>query len=182
MDSINHRFQQSRWSLVWAISCKRFPSREALLCAVLARAHTTYSSILVVRVSVTPTYWPSQVARSFSSISALSNDMNLYSVRVEWHSLLLWGDGSLPVSTSEAHCPASPNSCMSHCLIITPLEGVMIFNHIQMSTSDRLSDPSSSCQMAVGTPSGLRCHACSMDCISSGVSSLIVKNGGFFDL
>ena len=181
MDSINHHFRQSRRSLVRAISCKHFPSREALLWAILARACAAYSSILVVRVRVTPAYWPSQVARSFSSISTLSNDMNLYSVHVELCSSLLWGDGSLPASTSEAYWLASTNSCMSRCLIITPLEGVMIFNHIQMSTSDRLSDPSSSCQMAVGTPSGLCCHACSIDCMSSGVSSLILKHGGFFD-
>ena len=128
-----------------------------------------------------PTYLPSQMARSHSNISALSNDMNLYSVHVELRSLLLWGAGSLLASTSEAHWSASPNSCMSHCLIIMPLEGVMIFNHIQMSTSDRLSDPSSSCRMAVGTPSGLCCHACSINCISSGVSSLILNHGGFFD-
>ena len=121
------------------------------------------------------------MARSLSDISALSNDTNLYSVRVELCSLLLCGAGSLLASTSEAHWRASPNSCMSHCLIITPLEGVMIFNHIQMSTSDRLSDPSSSCQMAVGTPSGLCCHACSIDCILLGVFSLILKHGGFFD-
>ena len=140
-----------------------------------------YSSILAAWVRVTPAYLPSQMARSLSDISALSSDTNLYSVCVELHSLLLCGASSLLASTSEAHWLASPNSYMSRCLIITPLEGVMIFNHIQMSTSGRLSDPSSSCQMAVGTPSGLCCHACSMDCISSGVSSLIMKHGGFFD-
>ena len=91
-------------------------------------------------VRVTPAHLPSQMARSFSSISALSCDMNLYSVRVELRSSLLWGAGSLLVSTSEAHWPASLNSCMSCCLIITPLVGVMIFNHIQLSTTDRLSD------------------------------------------
>ena len=53
MDSINCRFWQSRWSLVWAVSCKHFPSREALLCTVLARARTTYSSILAAWVRVT---------------------------------------------------------------------------------------------------------------------------------
>ena len=147
----------------------------------MARAHTAFSSILAARVRVTPAYLPSHMARSLSDISTLSSDMNLYSVHMELRSLLLCGAGSLLASTSEAHWPASPNSCMSRCLIITPLERVMIFNHIQMSTSDRLSDPSSSCQMAVGTPSGLRFHACSMDCISSGVPSLIVKHGGFFD-
>ena len=52
MDSINCHFQQSRWSLVQAVSCKCFPSQEALLCAVLARAHTAYSSILAVQVRV----------------------------------------------------------------------------------------------------------------------------------
>ena len=31
MDSSNCHFQQSRWSLVQAILCKRFPSWEALL-------------------------------------------------------------------------------------------------------------------------------------------------------
>ena len=181
MDSINRHFRQLRWSLVRAVSCKHFPSREALLCAVLARARAAYSSILAAQVRFTPTYLPSQLARSFSDISTLSNDTNMYSVRVELHSLLLWGASSLLASTSEPHWPASPNSCMSCCLIIMPLEGVMSFNHIQMSTSDRLSDPSSSCRMAVGTPSGLHCHAYSIDCMSSGVSSLILKHRGFFD-
>ena len=60
VDLINHRFRQLRWSLVWAISCKRFPSREVLLWAILARAHATYSSILAVRVIFTPTYSNSQ--------------------------------------------------------------------------------------------------------------------------
>ena len=181
MDSINHHFQRSRWSWVQAVLCKHFPSQEVLLCAILARARAAYSSILAVQVRFTPAYLPSQMARSLSDISALSSDMNLYSVRIELCSLLLCGAGSLLASTSEAHWPASPNRCMSRCLIITPLEGVMIFNHIQMSTSYRLSDPSSSCQMAVGTPSGLCCHACSINCISLGVSSLIVKHRGFFN-
>ena len=168
MDSINCCFQWLRWSLVQAILCKRFPSREALLCAVLARACTTYSSILAVWVRVTPAHLPSQMARSFSGISALSCDMNLYSVCVELCSSLLLGVGSLLAFTSEAHWLASPNSCMSRCLIIMPLEGVMHFNHIQISTLDRLSDPSSSCQMAVGTPSGLCCHEYSINRMSSG--------------
>ena len=181
IDSINRCFQQSRQSLVQAVLCKCFPSQEVLLCAILARACTAYSSILAAWVRVTPAHLPSQMARSFSSISALSCDMNLYSVRVELHSLLPLGVGSLLASTSEAHWPASPNSCMSYCLIIMPLEGVMCFNHIQISTLDRLSDLSSSCQMAVGTPSGLCCHKYSIDCMSSGVSSLILKHVGFFD-
>ena len=181
VDSINHCFRQSRRSLVRAISCKCFPSREALLCAILARACAAYSSILAVWVRVTPAYLPSQMARSFSGISAVSCDMNLYSVCVEWHSLLLRGAGSLLASTSEAHWLASPNRCMSCCLIIMDLVGVTSFNHIQISTSDRLSDPSSSCQMAVGTPSGLCCHRNSINCMSLGVSSLISKHVGFFD-
>ena len=181
MDSINCHFRRSRWPLVRAISCKHFPSREALLCAVLARARAVYSSILAVRVIFTPAYLPSQMARSLSDISALSNDTNLYSVCVELCSLLLCGAGSLLASTSEAHWLASPNSCMSRCLIIMPLEGVMSFNHIHMSTSDRLSNLSSSCQMVVGTPSGLCCHRDSIDCMLSGVSSLILKHRGFFD-
>ena len=181
VDSINCHFQQSRWSLVWAVLCKHFPSQEALLCTILARAHTVYSSILAVWVRVTPTHLPSQRARSFSSMSTLSCDTNLYSVCVELCSLLLWGAGSLLASTSEAHWPASPNSCMSHCLIIMPLEGVMSFNHIQISTLDRLSDPSSSCWMVVGTPSGLCCHEDSINHMLSGVSSLILKHVGFFN-
>ena len=167
MDLINHCFWWLRRSLVWAISCKHFPSQEALLCAILARARATYSSILAAQVRFTPTYLPSQMARSFSDISALSNDMNLYSVHVELCSLLLWSANSLLALTSEAHWLASPNSWMSRCLITTPLEAVMSFNHIQMSTSDRLSDLSSSCQMVVGTPSGLRCHEDSIECTSS---------------
>ena len=154
VDSSNCHFWQLRRSLVQAISCKCFPSQEALLWAILARARTAYSSILAMWVRVTPAYLPSQVARSFSSISTASCDTNLYSVHVELRSLLLWGASSLLASTIEAHWPASPNSCMSRCLIIMPLVGVMNFNHIQMSTSDRLSDPSSSCRMVVGTPSG----------------------------
>ena len=103
VDSINHHFQRLRWSLVWAISCKCFPSQEALLCAVLARARAAYSSILATWVRVTPAHLPSQMARSFSSISALSCDINLYLVHVELHSLLLRGAGSLLALTSEAH-------------------------------------------------------------------------------
>ena len=147
----------------------------------LAKARTAYSSILAAWVRVTPAHLLSQMARSSSSISALSCDTNLYSVHVELCSLLLQGASSLLASTSEAHWPASPNICMSHCLIITPLEEVMSFNHIQIATSDRLSDPSSSCQMVVGTPSGLCCHEDSIDRMSWGVSSLILKHVGFFD-
>ena len=91
VDSINCHFQQSRQSLGWAILCKCFPSWEALLCTVLARAYAAYSSILAAWVRVTPAHLPSQMARSFSGISALSCDMNLYSVRVEFHSSLLQG-------------------------------------------------------------------------------------------
>ena len=181
LDSTNHCFQWSRWSLVWAISCRCFPSWEALLWAVLARAHATYSSSLAAQVRVTPACLPSQMARSFSSMSAEGCDPDLYSVWAELHSSLLLGASSLLMSTSEAHWLASLNSCMSCCLIITPLVGVMTFNHIHMSTSDRLSDPSSSCRMAVGTPSGLCCHKDSNARMSSGVSSQILKHNGFFD-
>ena len=180
LDSNNCRFQQLRQSLVQAISCKHFPSWEALLWVVLARACTAYSSTLAAWVRITPAYLPSQMARSFSGISAVSCDINLYSVHAELHSSLLRDASSLLALTSEAHWLASSNSCMSHCLIIMPLVGVMIFNYIQMSTLDRLSNPSSSCQMAVGTPSGLCCHKNSMACMSSGVSSLILKHVGFF--
>ena len=58
VDSINHHFRWSRWSLVWAILCKHFPSQEVLLSAILARAHATYSSILAAWVRVTPAYLP----------------------------------------------------------------------------------------------------------------------------
>ena len=176
LDSNNCHFQWLRQSLVWAISCRCFPSREALLWAVLARACAAYSSTLATQVRVTPTYLPSQMARSFSGISAVSCDTNLYSAQAELRTLLLRDASSLLASTSEAHLPASPNSCMSCCLV-----GVMIFNHIQMSTLDRLSDPSSSCWMVVGTPSWLCCHKNSMAHMLSGVSSLILKHMGFFD-
>ena len=56
VDSINHHFWWLRQSLVRAISCKRFPSQEALLCAVLARAHVVYSSIWAAQVRITPAY------------------------------------------------------------------------------------------------------------------------------
>ena len=59
VNSINCHFQQLRWSLVWAILCKHFPSQEALLCAILARARAAYSSILAAQVRVTPAYLPS---------------------------------------------------------------------------------------------------------------------------
>ena len=62
-----------------------------------------------------------------------------------------------------------------------PLVGVVALNHIQMSTSDVLSEPSSSCQMVVGTPSGLYCHKDSIALMSSGVPSRILKHGGFFN-
>ena len=44
LDSTNRHFQWLRWSLVWAVSCRCFPSWEVLLWAVLARAHAVYSS------------------------------------------------------------------------------------------------------------------------------------------
>ena len=83
VDSTNHHFQQSRQSLVEAVSCKHFPSQEALLWAVLARARTAYSSSLAVQVRVTPTCLPSQMARSFSNMSAEGCDLDLYSVQAE---------------------------------------------------------------------------------------------------
>ena len=52
VDSINRHFQQSRQSLVWAILCKCFLSWEVLLCAILARACTTYCSVLAMWVRV----------------------------------------------------------------------------------------------------------------------------------
>ena len=181
LDSTNHHFWRLRWSLVWAISCRHFPSWEALLWAVLAKAHAAYSSTLATWVRVTPACLPSQIARSFSGMSTVGCDPDLYSVWAELCSLLLQGASSKLTSTSEAHWPASQNSCMSCCLIITPLVGVMTFNHIQMSTSDRLSDLSSSCQMVAGTPSGLCCHKDSIAHMLLGVSSLILKHVGFFD-
>ena len=181
VDSTNHCFWWSRQSLVWAISCRFFLSQEALLWAVLARACTAYSSSLATWVRVTPTHLPSQMARSFSGMSTEGCDLDLYSVRVELHSLLLQGAGSSLTSTSEAHWLASLNSCIRHCLIIMPLVGVMTFNHIQMSTSDMLSEPSSSCWMAAGTLSGLCCHKDSIAHMSLGVSSQILKHDGFFN-
>ena len=121
-----------------------------------------YSYTLAVGVRVTPAHLPSQMARSFSSISTVGCDLDLYSVWAELCSSLLWGASSSLTSTSEAHWLASPNSCIRRCLIIMPLVGVMTFNHIQMSTSNRLSNPSSSCQMVVGIPSRLCCDKDSM--------------------
>ena len=83
--------------------------------------------------------------------------------------------------TSEAHWLASLNSCKMRCLTITPLVGVVALNHIQISTSDVLSEPSSSCQMVAGTHSGLCCHKDSIAIMLSGVPSQILKHGGFFD-
>ena len=160
---------------------RHFPSQEALLWAVLARARTAYSSTLAVQVRVTPTCLPSQMARSFIGVSTEGCDPDVCSVWMVLHSLLLWGAGSLLVLTSEAHWLASLNSWMMCCLTITPLVGVVALNHIQMSTLDRLSKPLSSCQMAAGTPSGLCCHKHSIARMSSGVSSQILKHDGFFN-
>ena len=157
--------------MVLAVLCRHFPSWEALLWAILARAHAEYSSSLATWVRVTPTCLPSQMARSFIGISTEGCDPDWYSVQIELCSSLLWGAGSLLVFTSEAHWLASPNSCIMCCLAIMPLVGVVALNHIRMSTSDRLSEPSSSCQMVAGTPSGLCCHKDSIARMLSGVSS-----------
>ena len=101
LDSFNCHFQWSRWSLVQAVSCRCFPSRGVLLWVILARAHAAYSSSLATRVRVTPTCLPSQMARSFSSISTVGCDLDLYSVWAELHSLLLQGASSSLRSTSE---------------------------------------------------------------------------------
>ena len=138
VDSTNRHFQWLRWSLVLFISCRCFPSWEVLLWAVFTRACAVYSSSLAAWVRVTPTCLPSQMARSISGVSAEGCDLDLCSVQKELHSLLLRGAGSLLVSTSEAHWPASLNSCMMCCLTITPLVGVVGLNHIQMSTVRRL--------------------------------------------
>ena len=150
VDSTNCCFWQLRWSLVLAVSCRCFPSWEVLLWAVLARACIVYSSSLATQVSITATCLPSQMGRSFIGISTEGCDPDWYSVWMELHSSLLQGAGSLLVFTSEAHWPASPNSCIMCYLAIMPLVGVVALNHIQMSTSDRLSEPSSSCRMVVG--------------------------------
>ena len=92
LDSTNHHFQQSRWSLVQVVSCRCFPSQEVLLWAILARACAAYSSTLATWERVTPTCLPSQMARSFSGMSTVGCDLDLYSVQAELHSLLLSGD------------------------------------------------------------------------------------------
>ena len=171
VDSTNQRFQRSRQSLVLAISCKCFLSWEALLWAILARVCTAYSSSVAVWVSVTPACLTSQMARSFTRISNEGWDPGWYTAWMELHNSLPLGAGSLLTFTSETHWLASPNSYRIHCLAIRPLVGVVVLNHIQMSTSDVLSKPSSSCQMAVGTPSGLCCHKDSIALTSSGVPS-----------
>ena len=130
--------------------------------------------LLTVRytISYTPLLvYQANMARSFIAISTEGWDPGWYSAQIELHSLLLQGAGSLLMFASEAHWLASLNSCMMHCLAITPLVGVVALNHIQKSTLDRLSEPSSSCQMAVGTPSGLCCHKDSIAHMLSGVSS-----------
>ena len=68
-----------------------------------------------------------------------------------------------------------------HCLTITPLVAVVALSHIHMSTLDVLSELSSSCQMAAGTPSGLCCHWDSIAAISAGVPSWILKHCGCCD-
>ena len=69
VDSTNCHFQWSKQALVLAISCRHFPTWEALLRAVLARACAAYSSNLAAWVRVTPACLPSQMARSFIGIS-----------------------------------------------------------------------------------------------------------------
>ena len=166
VDSTNCHFRQSRWSLVLAVSCKCFLSWEALLWAVLARACAVYSSNLATWVYVTPACLPSQMARSFIGILYEGWDPGLYTAWMEFCISLPLGSGSLLAFTSEAHWPASPNSCKMGCLTIMPLVGVVALNHIQISTLDVLSKPSSACWMVVETPSGLCCHWDSIATIS----------------
>ena len=179
VDSTNCHFQQSRWSLVLAISCKHFLSWEALLWAILARACAAYSSSLATWVSVTPACLPSQMARSFIGISTKGWDLGWYTAQMELCNSLLLGAGSSLMFTSEAHWLASPNSCRMRCLAIMTLVGVVALNHIQMSTLDMLSELSSSCWMVAGTPSKLCCHKDSIALMSLGVLSQILKHGGF---
>ena len=108
VDSTNHCFWWSRQSLVWAVSCRFFLGQKALLWAVLARAYAVYSSSLAMWVSVTPTCLPSQMARSFSDMSAEGCDPDLYSVQAELCSLLLRGAGSsLPSTIGQSHQTAA---------------------------------------------------------------------------
>ena len=165
-----------------AILCKCFPSQEALLCAILVRACVAYSSNWAAWVYVTPACLPSQMARSFIGISNRGWVPGSYMAWIESHISLPLGAGSSLAFTREAHWPASLNSCKMHCLTITPLVEVMALSHIQMSTLDVLSEPSSSCWMVVGTPSGLYCCQDSIAAILVGVLSWILKHCGLLDL
>ena len=75
------------------------------------------------------------MARSFIGISDEDWDPGWYTARMELCNLLLLGAGSSLMFTSEAHWPASLNSCRMCCLAITPLVGVVALNHIQMFKS-----------------------------------------------
>ena len=78
LDSTNCHFWWSGQSLVWLSHVDiYFPSQEALLWAVLARAHAAYSSTLAAQVRVTPACLPSQMARFFSDMSAVGCDPDL---------------------------------------------------------------------------------------------------------
>ena len=129
-----------------------------------------------------PAYLPSQIARSFIGISNGGWFPGSYVAWIESCSSLLLVAGRSLAFISKAHCPSSLNNCSIHYLTIIPLEGVTALNHIQISISDVLSEPSSSCQMAAGTPSGLCCHWASITTILAGVPFQILKHNGFFDL
>ena len=123
-----------------------FLSQGALLWAILVSMHVAYSSKKAAQVYVTPAYLLSQMARSFIRISDRGWDPGSYVAWIEPCITLLL------TSIREAHWLALLNSCIMCYLTITPLEGVMALSHIQISTSDVLSKPSSSCWMAAGTP------------------------------
>ena len=122
--------RQSRWPFDLAISYRRFPMQAALLYAVLVRAHWVYPSKQAAQMYVIPTYLPSQMARSFISISNGDWFPGSYVAWIELHSSLLLVASRSLAFISEAHYPSSLNSCSMHCLTITPLEGVMALNHI----------------------------------------------------
>ena len=105
----------------------------------------------------------------------------LYVTWTELCSFLSLGSGSSFAFNSEAHWPASLNSCYMRCLTITPLVGVMALNHIQMSTLVVLSKLSSSCWMVVKTPLEFYCHWASITAMSVGVPSQILKHSDLFD-
>ena len=68
-DMSSHILLQLRWSLVLSTLYRHFPRWEALLWAILARAHVAYPSKWAACIFDNLAYLPSQMATSFIGIS-----------------------------------------------------------------------------------------------------------------